>query len=141
MLFQLSLLCYTLFQIKWHETISILISGLFLWVRNLERISTLPPPTFFFKVGSAPSVEPNVGLELTTEIKTWAEVKSWRLNWQPPGAPMLYISNYVNIIHLVEAVYPYKICCFPLLPFLFNFPLLETIEQFICTYSVFSLWR
>lgn len=54
---------------------------------------------------------------------------------------MLYISNYVNVIHLAEAVYPYKICCFPLLPFLFNFPLLETVEQFICTYLVFSLWR
>lgn len=41
------------------------------------------------------SVEPNVGLELTTlEIKTWVEVKSQMLNeLSHPGAPELYTLN------------------------------------------------
>lgn len=58
--------------------------------------ATVNEITYFFKVGSLPSMEPNMGAwTQNPEIKAWALIKSRTLNWVThPSAPWNYILNF-----------------------------------------------
>ena len=50
---------------------------------------------YLFKVGSTSSTEPSVGLELRTQFKTYADIKTWDTQlFEPP--------RYLQITTLIQ---------------------------------------